>query len=55
MLTGLPSKRIYPEFRSKPTSPHPLFHRFVRAGLERRESRKADSSGKPLGIMASAS
>jgi CTP synthase len=35
--------QCHPEFKSKPTGPHPLFHAFVQAGLAHREqSRKAD-------------
>lgn len=32
--------QCHPEFRSKPTRSHPLFHGFVQACLERRDSRK---------------
>lgn len=32
--------QCHPEFRSKPTQSHPLFRSFVKASLERRESRK---------------
>ena len=31
--------QFHPEFKSKPASPHPLFARFVRAALERQQSR----------------
>ena len=31
--------QFHPEFKSRPTAPHPLFARFVRAALERRDSR----------------
>jgi len=31
--------QFHPEFKSKPTAPHPLFARFVRAALERRDVR----------------
>jgi CTP synthase len=31
--------QFHPEFKSKPTSPHPLFARFVRAALERKDVR----------------
>jgi CTP synthase len=41
--------QFHPEFKSKPTAPHPLFARFVRAALERsttrvREGKKAASA-----------
>jgi CTP synthase len=32
--------QYHPEFKSKPTRPHPLFREFVRAALQRQESRK---------------
>lgn len=32
--------QCHPEFKSKPTSPHPLFRSFVRAALNQKESRK---------------
>jgi CTP synthase len=32
--------QCHPEFRSKPTRPHPLFRAFVKASLERREAKK---------------
>ena len=31
--------QFHPEFKSRPLSPHPLFARFVRAGLERQATR----------------
>ncbi len=31
--------QFHPEFKSKPTAPHPLFARFVRAALERKDVR----------------
>ncbi|MBV9946787.1 MAG: CTP synthase, partial [Myxococcales bacterium] len=31
--------QFHPEFKSRPAAPHPLFARFVRAALERQESR----------------
>src|SRR5438105_14136214 len=36
--------QCHPEFKSKPTSPHPLFRDFVKASLGRREEKKARSS-----------
>ena len=32
--------QCHPEFKSKPTKPHPLFRAFVQAGLARREGKK---------------
>jgi CTP synthase len=32
--------QCHPEFRSKPTQAHPLFRRFVKASLDRREARR---------------
>ena len=31
--------QFHPEFKSRPTAPHPLFSRFVKAALERRDQR----------------
>ncbi|MCC6644644.1 MAG: CTP synthase, partial [Polyangiaceae bacterium] len=31
--------QFHPEFKSRPVAPHPLFSRFVRAGMERRDLR----------------
>lgn len=36
--------QCHPEFRSKPTQPHPLFLDFVRASLERQKARKKNRS-----------
>ncbi len=36
--------QFHPEFKSKPTSPHPLFARFVRAALERQQARGRTAS-----------
>jgi CTP synthase len=36
--------QCHPEFKSKPTQPQPLFRAFVKASLERREGRKAESA-----------
>ncbi len=33
--------QFHPEFKSKPTAPHPLFARFVRAAAERQQARLA--------------
>jgi CTP synthase len=35
--------QCHPEFKSKPTQPHPLFRDFVRAAQARREARKAEA------------
>jgi CTP synthase len=35
--------QFHPEFKSKPTAPHPLFARFVRAALERQHARGRES------------
>jgi len=32
--------QFHPEFKSRPTAPHPLFTRFVRAALERHAARE---------------
>jgi CTP synthase len=34
--------QAHPEFKSKPTQPHPLFRDFIGASLERRRTRKGD-------------
>jgi CTP synthase len=40
--------QFHPEFKSRPASPHPLFARFVRAGLERQMARaKAEPRKAP--------
>jgi CTP synthase len=36
--------QCHPEFRSKPTQPHPLFRSFVQASLARREKKKLETS-----------
>ncbi len=36
--------QFHPEFKSKPTAPHPLFARFVRAALERQQIRPRTAS-----------
>jgi CTP synthase len=33
--------QFHPEFKSKPTAPHPLFAGFIAAALERHQSRGA--------------
>jgi CTP synthase len=35
----------HPEFKSKPTQPHPLFRDFIGASLERRREKRAESEG----------
>jgi CTP synthase len=35
----------HPEFKSKPTQPHPLFRDFIGAGLEHRRARKGEGEG----------
>jgi CTP synthase len=39
--------QFHPEFKSRPASPHPLFARFVRAGLERQAGRTKGEARKP--------
>jgi CTP synthase len=36
--------QFHPEFKSRPTAPHPLFTRFVEAALEHRDSRTTGAS-----------
>jgi CTP synthase len=36
--------QCHPEFKSKPTQPHPLFRAFVQASLARKEGKKAEST-----------
>jgi CTP synthase len=38
--------QCHPEFRSKPTRPHPLFSGFIQASLARRETRKGDARAR---------
>jgi CTP synthase len=48
--------QCHPEFKSKPTQPHPLFKGFVRAALERREAKKkAEAAARSRAAVASAS
>src|SRR5207237_10555310 len=34
--------QCHPEFKSKPTAPHPLFRGFIQASLARRETKKME-------------
>ncbi len=43
--------QFHPEFKSRPTTPHPLFSRFVKAALERRDLR-AKTSESPSAKVA---
>ena len=36
--------QCHPEFKSKPTQPHPLFRGFVQASLVRREAKKSEAN-----------
>jgi CTP synthase len=47
--------QCHPEFKSKPTRPHPLFRGFVQASLGRREGKKNESPRVRAGIPAAAS
>src|SRR5262245_13437793 len=49
--------QCHPEFKSKPTRPHPLFRGFVQVSLARREGKKNDSPRPraPAPVAASAS
>ena len=38
--------QFHPEFKSRPTAPHPLFARFVRAALERQATRERGDERK---------
>ncbi|HEX4592563.1 MAG TPA: CTP synthase, partial [Gemmataceae bacterium] len=40
--------QCHPEFKSKPTAAHPLFREFVRAGLDRKECKKAMAAAPRL-------
>jgi CTP synthase len=44
--------QCHPEFRSKPTKPHPLFAGFIQASLARRETRKGDARVRSAGTPA---
>ncbi len=46
--------QCHPEFRSKPTQPHPLFRSFVRASWERREAKKKAEAARARAAAASA-
>jgi CTP synthase len=41
--------QCHPEFKSKPTEPHPLFRGLVQAGLTRREGKKAEGPSRRAG------
>jgi CTP synthase len=43
--------QFHPEFKSKPHAPHPLFVRFVAAGIERNKLRNKARAGEPAGAM----
>ncbi len=47
--------QCHPEFKSKPTQPHPLFRGFVQASLARREEKKGRSAPVESRATASAS
>ncbi|RLC58343.1 MAG: CTP synthase [Chloroflexi bacterium] len=49
--------QFHPELRSRPSKPHPLFDSFVRAALERQQSRKKPptATGRPSRRKASSS
>ncbi|MEO7111951.1 MAG: gamma-glutamyl-gamma-aminobutyrate hydrolase family protein, partial [Polyangiaceae bacterium] len=48
--------QFHPEFKSRPTAPHPLFSRFVRAALERQTTRiKAEGARRAESASGSAS
>jgi CTP synthase len=38
--------QFHPEFKSRPTAPHPLFSRFVKAALEYRDERNAQAGAR---------
>jgi CTP synthase len=46
--------QCHPEFKSKPTQPHPLFRAFVEASLARRQGKKSDSVRRPAPAALSA-
>ena len=37
--------QFHPEFKSRPTAPHPLFSHFIRAALSRREDNQRQGEG----------
>ncbi len=39
--------QFHPEFKSRPTMPHPLFRRFVQAAAEYRDQRASQGPGQP--------
>jgi CTP synthase len=41
--------QCHPEFKSKPTEPHPLFRGLVQAGLTRREGKKVEAPSRRAG------
>jgi CTP synthase len=47
--------QCHPEFKSKPTRAHPLYRGFVKASLERRETRKRNEAARRGAPLASAS
>ena len=42
--------QCHPEFKSKPTHPHPLFRGLVQAGLARREAKKTEAARRAGGV-----
>ena len=47
--------QCHPEFKSKPTQAHPLFRSFVKASLDRRESKKKAEAARARATAAAAS
>ena len=39
--------QFHPEFKSRPTAPHPLFRRFIRAALDCQPKKTAGRTDKP--------
>ena len=44
--------QFHPEFKSRPTAPHPLFSRFIEASLERQASRAKTAKAQAIESMA---
>ena len=42
--------QCHPEFKSKPTHPHPLFRGLIQAGLARREAKKVEAARRAGGV-----
>jgi len=48
------ASQFHPEFKSRPTHPHPLFRDFVGASVELMRQKKAETDGQPSSVLSNA-